>query len=44
MPEKFRNKYLIGTGRLKGYDYSALGKYFINNRLNYNQNLDVSRF
>ncbi len=39
MPEKFRNKYRIDTIRLKNYDYSANGYYFITictkNRLHY---------
>jgi putative transposase len=29
MSEKFRNKYRIGSKRMKGYDYSSPGKYFI---------------
>ena len=29
MPGKFRNKYRIGSKRLKDYDYSTPGKYFI---------------
>ena len=29
MPGKFRNKYRIGSKRLKDYDYSSPGKYFI---------------
>lgn len=29
MPEKFRGRYRIGSKRLKGYDYSLPGEYFI---------------
>ena len=29
MTEKFRNKYRIATTRLKGYDYTRNGLYFI---------------
>lgn len=28
--EKFQNKYRVGSNRLKGYDYSSKGVYFIN--------------
>jgi len=29
MPEKFKNKYTIKSARLKGYDYSQNGMYFV---------------
>lgn len=39
MPEKFRNKYRVDTIRLKNYDYSSNGYYFITictkNRIHY---------